>query len=408
MIFLLDTSFPKYYNRPELSIKFTDLFMNIFSYLNSEINSLKARDINYIIKGMINTGYNDKKFLHLLSTVYLKFSEKEEFSKFINIIYYFAVCDLENVIFGKKILDVLNLNLICLESYIDGNEELENLVGLYDRNFVKTLEGVYLKNIEHIKDKIKFFEKIQYNEQEILYALDTMIKTLWSSTFFFSKLKEVDVESSKLFLNVLTKIFNYFISNLISAQDGSSEIKIKVSSANIDKLMQAYLFFIINSEKYSLKNNLNLDFLKLENLLVLDSCEDILEYEKFSLFSQKVKAYINQNIKDIEEYSYSKNYSNLNDYNIFNYLKSDFVRIIEDENNQKMTEIIFINDPFNYFEMSMNNTGFNKFRNNLCKILNLKFREIDYSEFLIFFKDIQIDENNISHLVEEFLNFKLN
>jgi hypothetical protein len=404
---LLEVSNPKYFNRPELSIKFMDIFLNIFSYVSPLINQLRPRDISIILRAILGTGYNDKKFLHLLSTVYLKYTEKEDFQKLIYMMYYFAVCDLENSIFAKKALENLNLNLICIQNYLDGHESLENLVGLYDKQFIKIMNDNYMKNVENIKDKLKYFERIQSSEEDIFNVFDTSIKMVWSMTFFISKLKDIEPENLKEFINSGIKILNYIISNLNALSEEDTGVKIKILKSNVDKIFQSYLFLAVNGEKFKIQNNINLDFLKLKDIEIIDTTEDVYNYDKFLLFKQTVKNVINNTQEKCEEFTYEEDYSDITNYNVFKYLKADFFRIKEEENLNKFTEIIFINDPYDYFDISMNYSGYNKFRKILCSALNLKFVEIDYSEFLIFYKDIEINERNNDQLVADFLHFKL-
>ena len=70
-------------------------------------------------------------------------------------------------------------------------------------------------------------------------------------------------------------------------------------------------------------------------------------------------------------------------------------------------EIILINDPYDYFENTMNESGYNKFRKHICTLLKLEPINIDYNEFLTFFKDIQINDENLEDLIREFLVFKI-
>lgn len=384
-----------------------DIFLNIFTYVSPLINQLRPRDISIIIRAILGTGYNDKKFLHLLSTVYLKYTEKEEFQKLVSMIYYFAVCDLENSIFAKKALENLNLNLICIQNYLDGHENLENLIGLYDRHFIKIMNDNYMKNVETMKDKLKYFERIQSSEEDIFYVFDSCIKMMWSMTYFISKLKDLQPENMKEFINTGIKILNYIISNLNTLSEEDTGVKIKILKSNVDKIFQSYLFLALNGEKFKIKTNINLDFLKLNNIEFIDTTEDVYEYDKFLEFKRRVKNVINNTVEKCEEFIYEKDYTDITDYNVFKYLKADFFRIKEGENLNKFTEIIFINDPYDYFDISMNHSGYNKFRKILCSALNLKFVEIHYPEFLIFYKDIEISEDNFDQLVTDFLNFKL-
>ncbi len=398
----------KLFNRSELSINFFDLFMNIFSYLKPHVNTFTARDVNIILKAMINVGYNDKKFLHLLSTIYLKNADKEDFFKFVTTFYYFAVLDLENVIFSKKIIEVISLEILSVNHYLDGNENLNSLQGIYDKDFIKKLNFLS-KNVQEFKDQIIDFEKIKYNENELSSILDILIKTIWSVSYFIFKDKVINnILIFKDFLKNLIKIFNSFISNLKASED--SDVKIKLTYPNIEKFLQAYFFILLHTKKLGLNINLNSEFLKLQNLDIVNNNDEISDYEKFKSFRDKVVHMFKVNVDwECMEVEYQEDYSDIGNYDVFKYLKCEFVRVKDSQkDSKKKPELIFINNPYDYFEITMNNSGFNKFRKNLCSLVNLNFIEIDYAEFLIFNKDLIISESNLESLVLEFIQLKLN
>jgi hypothetical protein len=380
--------------------------MNIFSHVKPHVNSLTARDINIILKAMINMGYNDKKFLHLLSTVYLKNADYENFFKFITTFYYFAVLDLENIIFSKKIIEVISLEILIVNHYLDGNENLNSLQGMYDKDFIRKLNFLS-RNVQEFKDQITDFEKIKYNENELFSVLDILIKTIWSVSYFVCKEKMINnIQIFKEFMKNLIKIFNNFISNLKASEE--SGVQIKLTKPNIEKFLQAYFFFLLHTKKLELNINLNSEFLKLQNLEIVENNDEIYDYEKFSKFRDKVLQLIKINTDwECLEVEYQDDYSDISSYDVFKYLKCDFVRMRE-KDGKKIPELIFINNPYDYFEITTNSSGFNKFRQNLCSQVNLNYLEIDYAEFLIFNKDITISENNLESLVWEFIHLKLN
>jgi hypothetical protein len=142
-IYLLNISNNSYYNstREELSFSFNDLFPNIIiKHLNRFINDIKYKELFVIIPALINTNYVDNKNLHVLSTIYLKYVEKSKFKELIELNYLFAICNLESEIYWKKILDCLNLDLVCIKNYLEGNDNLENLIGFYDKKELTLLE----------------------------------------------------------------------------------------------------------------------------------------------------------------------------------------------------------------------------------------------------------------------------
>jgi hypothetical protein len=149
--------------------------------------------------------------------------------------------------------------------------------------------------------------------------------------------------------------------------------------------------------------------LKLTNLELIDNNDEIYDYHNFLIFKKKIGQFLVSTTEmECLEVEYEEDFSDISNYDVFKYLKCDFVRIKENpKDGEKVTELIFINNPYDYFEVSMNYTGYNKFRKNLCGMINLKFIEIDYSEFVLFNKDIKISEENYQHLVQDFISIKL-
>lgn len=90
---------------------------------------------------MINIGNADKKNFQILSTVFLRFCEKLKFEELIKLSFFFTLVDYENETLFKKILDIIKLNIMCLKNFLDGNENMKNLIGLYDTKLVDKLEN---------------------------------------------------------------------------------------------------------------------------------------------------------------------------------------------------------------------------------------------------------------------------
>lgn len=356
---------------------------------------------------MINCGYNDKKFLHLLSTVYLKYTEKEDLRNLNYMMYYFALLDLENPTFMKKSLEVLGLDLLCLKNYLEGNEDLSNLIGIHTKEFVTKLEDKYFKNVEHVKDKLKLFERIQYLEEEIFILLDQFTKMLWTISFYLSRLGDLKGEEIKPVITNAIEIFNILVSSLKLSEEEGVTIPFIVS--NVGKVMQAYVFMLINTQRLGLKTNINIEFLTLKTLSLIDNSEEIFNYEEFVKYKEVVTSLLeSKELDNFVKFTYQGNFEDINTYNLYKFLNAQFARKRENEEGKEQTELIFINDPYDYFETSMNHTGFNKLRKYICRVMKIKFIEIDYNEFLNYYKDYQITDTNLHKLVEEFLQFKLN
>jgi hypothetical protein len=90
-------------------------------------------------------------------------------------------------------------------------------------------------------------------------------------TYFISKLKDLQPENMKEFINTGIKILNYIISNLNTLSEEDTGVKIKILKSNVDKIFQSYLFLALNGEKFKIKTNINLDFLKLNNITSITS-----------------------------------------------------------------------------------------------------------------------------------------
>jgi hypothetical protein len=426
LVYILDTSHKRYYNREEISFNFLELFKNIFDFLLPKLNEFKSYDIQAILIAMLNISYNDKKFLNLLSTVYLKFSEKEEFRNFVNIVYYFTVCDLENDVFYAKTLETFKFNLLCLKNYILGNDSMDNLIGLYDKNLINILNNKYFDNISRIKDKLRYFERIEFDSEEIFTCLDMLSKTVWNISFILHKVtnkitqgEKIKLENFSELIRDAIEIFNILVSNLSKCAGNGTEVKI--INANVKKFLLSYIFLSRLSQNFKIKQNLNLDFLKGKNLNFQDHNYEYKELSKFYKFKRAVLNVISSKELNFEETLTGK--FSMREDNLFvefnpsyfeqieNFDVVDFVQAhMKRTNNSKdkiKTEIILINDPYDYFENTMNESGYNKFRKHLCTLLKLEPIHIDYNEFLTFFKDIQINEENLEDLIREFLVFKI-
>jgi len=426
LVYILDTSQKRYYNREELSFNFFELFKNIFQYLPPKLNEFKSYDIQAILKAMLNISYNDKKFLNLLSTVYLKFSEKEEFRNFVNIVYYFSVCDLENDVFYAKTLETFKFNLLCLKNYILGNDSMDNLIGIYDKNLINLLNNKYFENISKINDKLRYFERIEFDSEEIFTCIDILSKTVWNISFILHKVtnkisqgEKIKLENFSELIKDAVEIFNILVSNLSKCNENGTEVKI--INSNVKKILLSYIFLSRLSQNLKIKQNLNLSFLKGNNLNFQDHNFEFKGLNKFYKFKRAVLKVISSKELNFQETltgKFSMREENLIvEFNpsyfeqLENFDDVDFVQAYmkrtSSSKDKIKNEIILINDPYDCFENTMNESGYNKFRKHICTLLKLEPINIDYNEFLTFFKDIQINDENLEDLIREFLVFKI-
>jgi len=125
-----------------LTCKFSDFFnkSNLVNETFSKINEIKKKHLFSIIPGLLNIGFVDKKEIQILSTIFLRYSEKLNFEDVIKMGYFFSYSDYENITLYKKILDVMNTQMICIKNLLDGNEDMGNLIGILDTKLVDKLE----------------------------------------------------------------------------------------------------------------------------------------------------------------------------------------------------------------------------------------------------------------------------
>ncbi len=143
----------KYFNVDHLNCKFTDFFNknNLINETFAKINDIKIKHLYVILPGLINIGSVDKKEIQILSTIFLRYTEKLNFEDLIKMGYFFSIADYENILLYKKLLDVINTQMLCIKNLLDGNDDMRNLIGILDTNYVDNLE----KNVIKLKDKIR-------------------------------------------------------------------------------------------------------------------------------------------------------------------------------------------------------------------------------------------------------------
>ena len=111
----------------------------IYNMISNNINELRPKEIQIILKAILASGVYDKKFIHLLSTVYLKFADREKSKHVLRTAFNFALCDMDNEVFWRKFFDTIKLNLLCLRTYMDGADDMDSLLGLYDQKTISIL-----------------------------------------------------------------------------------------------------------------------------------------------------------------------------------------------------------------------------------------------------------------------------
>lgn len=123
-----------------------------------KINEIKRKHLFSIVPGLLNIGSVDKKNFQILSTIFLRYSEKIKFEDLVKFGYFFSYADYDNIILYKKIIEILNNQMICIKNLLDGNEDMKNLIGLLDTNLVDKLE----KDVMFYKYFYKYFTNIFY------------------------------------------------------------------------------------------------------------------------------------------------------------------------------------------------------------------------------------------------------
>jgi hypothetical protein len=86
-------------------------------------------------------GNADRKNYQVLSTVFLRMCEKVKFEYLITMTFFFTLVDYENETFYKKIIDEIKLQMMCIKNFMDGNENMKNLIGLIDTKLVDKLDN---------------------------------------------------------------------------------------------------------------------------------------------------------------------------------------------------------------------------------------------------------------------------
>lgn len=105
------------------------------------VNEIQKVHLFSILPGLINLGNADRKNFQLLSTVFLRICEKMKFEELIKLSFFFTLVDYENETLYKKIIDVLKLQIMCIKNFLDGNENMKNLLGIIDTKLLDKLDN---------------------------------------------------------------------------------------------------------------------------------------------------------------------------------------------------------------------------------------------------------------------------
>ncbi len=107
----------------------------------SSVNELQKIHLFSILPGMINIGNSSKHNYQILSTVFLRYCEKMKFQELTKLSFIFTLANYENEILFKKIIDVFKLQIMCIKNFLEGNENMKNLIGLIDIKLVDKIDN---------------------------------------------------------------------------------------------------------------------------------------------------------------------------------------------------------------------------------------------------------------------------
>lgn len=192
----------------------------------------------------------------------------------------------------------------------------------------------------------------------------------------------------------------------------------------------------------SINNNINIEFLKSLNVIDYDLI-NFINYNKYIIFAKLIEFNLKNRLKIIEpnENLITKNFQKFHlDYNQanpnnkekeeFNFFKEKYygVKVIDSEiihlldptffnkiiiNQSIRDQIVFINQPYDYFKISDSVSGKIKIRREICKILKINYIEYDIYEFLNFSNlqegDFDLNSDNFeeySERIDEYITAK--
>ena len=236
-----------------------------------------------------------------------------------------------------------------------------------------------MKNVSQIKENIKYPELIKDNDNLIKEYLDMLIKTLWLINYYSLKFNNKH-EYYKDFIKYSISNFNSFISV------AGKSFKINEEKKKI--LLNSYVYLNLKSDEYNIKNMINIDYIN-----------SSISYEKVYDNSINTQYYSFKRLcQVIIENKYKIEKLNNKLYlDIKYFLLADYSLKL---NNKEY--LIFINNPFDTFSITLDSTGFVKNRNHLCKLLNLNCIDLDFNEL----KAVQKNES-MEKLIIDYLELKL-
>lgn len=312
---------------------------------------------------------------------------------------------------------------------------LTKLIWILTYSSIKHSEVFNINSIsELIKDSINIFNKfISEINENILHNHENH--------------SDDDLYISKENVNIL--LFSYIYLNnhqntslpkILSNNENSTNINIP--KKDIERFKTSKKLFKNNNDEKSNKieklttlinNNINIEFLKSINVIDYDLINSI-NYNKYIIFAKLIEYNLqnrlniiepneNLNSKFFQKFHLDYLQDNLNNEGIdsFNFFKDKFygVKVIDNNiiqlldptffnkiiiNQTIRDQIVFINQPYEYFKISDSVSGKIKVRREICKILKINYIEYDFLEFLNFSNlqetDFDLNPNNFEEYAE--------
>lgn len=233
-----------------------------------------------------------------------------------------------------------------------------------------------MKNISHLKEKLKHRELIQNNEDEKSFCVEILTKVLWNITFIANRITLDSTNSSGVgeVLNMTIEIFN----NLVSQMEEHT-----ILETQKHRMEQVFVFLNLRHKILKVKKNINIEAIRQKFYCEVNNF-DYYNYEEFIKFKEICTNILNK------EYQMATVEEDPLSFDLVNYLHPQL------RENQRQ-RVIFLNEPYN-------SVGFHKLRNSLCKDLGYEVLEIDYNEYINFKLN---SEKTDEELIREFLIFKV-
>jgi hypothetical protein len=385
---LLELSDPKYFNRPELTITYSDLFKDIVSYIMANVNDLKFESYMNLLEGMINLGISSKKYNQVICTNFLRYHNKLQVKEYIHFLTLFAKLDVDSEVFWKNCIETLHWDILCLYNYLMGYDNMDNYIGMYDKKLITELNKRYMNNINEIKDTLKHIEETA-DEENLTELIKCFSNAIWITTY--SQVRHSITPNNELVGN-LVHILNRLIS-LVNKSDST----ITIEYNNIKGLLYTFIYFNIYSKQLKLDSNLNIDFISEQAIFKDKAKYNKGDFEQFLAFVKQCRGVIE---KAYEVEKVVNNFENLGEVNLRYLLLPDYFYYVENKQYA-----IFINDPLDSFARTFNATGLNKVRAMLCKMLKLVAVELDYNELNEMMRAGEVKHMGV--LISDYLTLKL-